>query len=301
MRVTQQMMDRSMLEDVNRSLSRLAESQQSMASQKKITKPSDSPGDLQALLAVKDQLSVSDQYKSNIAAAQLRLQKADSGVNNISDQLMAAKQAAMSSTGAMSAGARAALGEQVEGIIKSVMDEANAKDGAEYVFAGTASSAIPFTAVNGADADGTDRIQSVAYAGNGADRAVSVSSSQTSGTGLSGSELAPSGPGGIFETLIALRKALESGADTAQIQADLDANMDRLDQAQVKLGSQLQSLTGLSERIGAASLDMEAKRSSIEDTDFTAEVLKQGQRQAEYQAVLAATAKRSQLSLINYL
>jgi flagellar hook-associated protein 3 FlgL len=295
------MMDRSMLEDVNRSLSRLAESQQSMASQKKITKPSDSPGDLQALLAVKDQLSVSDQYKSNIAAAQLRLQKADSGVNNISDQLMAAKQAAMSSTGAMSAGARAALGEQVEGIIKSVMDEANAKDGAEYVFAGTASSAIPFTAVNGADADGTDRIQSVAYAGNGADRAVSVSSSQTSGTGLSGSELAPSGPGGIFETLIALRKALESGADTAQIQADLDANMDRLDQAQVKLGSQLQSLTGLSERIGAASLDMEAKRSSIEDTDFTAEVLKQGQRQAEYQAVLAATAKRSQLSLINYL
>lgn len=301
MRVTQQMMDRSMLEDVNRSLSRLAESQQSMASQKKITKPSDSPGDLQALLAVKDQISVSDQYKSNIAAAQLRLQKADSGVNNIVDQLMSAKDTVMRSNTQLSADARVALGETLEGIIKSVMSEANAQDASEYVFAGTATSAAPFTAVTGADSDGTDRIQSVTYSGNSTVRTTDVSDSRESEAGLSGSALTAPGPGGIFETLIALRKAVISGADTTLLQADLDANMDRLDLLQVKLGSEIQSITDLSERIGSASLEMEAKRSSIEDTDFTAEVLKQGQRQAEYQAVLAATAKRSQLSLINYL
>lgn len=301
MRVTQQMMDRTMLEDVTKSLSRLAESQQSMASQKKIARPSDSPGDLKGLLAVKDQLSVSAQYKANISAARLRLQRADSGVGNIADQLMSAKETAIRGSTPLSSAARAALGEELEGIIKSVLGELNARDGNEYIYAGTASAAAPFSALSGPDADGTDRVQSVTYSGNSAERAVDVSYTQQSGEGLTGSELAAPGPGGLLETLIALRKAVAGGTDTAPLQADLDAWMNRLDQAQVKLGSEMQSLSGLGERLGAATLEMETRRSSIEDTDFTEEVLKQGQRQAEYQAVLAATAKRSQLSLINYV
>jgi flagellar hook-associated protein 3 FlgL len=301
MRITQQMMDRSMLSDMNRSLSRLAESQQRVGSEKKITKPSDAPGDLQALLAVKDQLSVSEQYKTNIESAQLRMQKADSGITNIYEELLRAKETLVAGTGAMAASARAVLGEIVEGVLKNVMEELNARDGNEYVFAGTDSAAAPFTAARGPDSDGTDRIQTVTYGGNSAVREIDISATQTTTTGLTGAELAGTGAGGVLETLIALRKAVVSGADTTLLQASLDANIARLDQLQVKLGAQLQAVSGLSASLEGATLNMEARRSSIEDTDFTRETLEQGRRQVEYQAVLAVTAKRSQLSLLNYI
>jgi flagellar hook-associated protein 3 FlgL len=303
MRVTQKMMNRSMLNDVNRSLSRLSESQLRMASQKKIQRPSDSPGELQTLLAVKDQISAAGQYKTNIEAALLRLGGADSRVTYVSEQLMKAKETLIRSSGVSSPVMRAALAAEFEGIIKSAMEECNARDGNDYIFAGTDSGTVPFTAASGPDSDGVDRIQTVTYTGNSARHEVAVSATESAETGCAGDELVEPAPGagGIFETLIGLRQAVLSGADTVSLQAALDANMARLDELQVRLGSKIEYLSGVRDRHGVAATEMESRRSAIEDTDFTEEVLEQGRRQAEYQAVLAATSKRSQLSLINYL
>lgn len=297
------MMDRSMLRDVNGSLARLSESQLRMASQKKIERPSDSPGEIQALLAVKNRISSAGRYKANIEAALLRLGQADSRVTYVAEQLMRAKETLVRSSSAGSPEIKTALASELEGIIKSTMEELNARDASGYIFAGTDSEAAPFSAASGPDSDGADRIQSVAYAGNGAGHEVAVSDTETAATGFAGDELAAPAPGarGIFETLIGLRKAVLSGADTVSLQADLDANMSRLDGLQVRLGARSEYLSGVRERLGLSAIELEARRSSIEDTDFTEEVLEQGRRQAEYQAVLTAAARRSQLSLINYL
>ena len=301
MRVTQKMMDRALLADVNDSLSRLSESQRRMASQKKMEKPSDSPGDLQALLAVKDQLSVSAKYRGNISSALLRLQKADEGLSNIYGALAGAKETLARVTGTMSPDARKALALELDNAVSSVLSDLNAKDGNEYVFAGTASAAAPFTAASGTDSDGAVRVQSVVYSGNASVRAAVVNSSETAGTGVSGTEAAEPGAGGVLETLIALRKAVLDGTGTAALQDSLDGHMARLDALQTRLGAETGYLEGLRQRLSAAEITAEERRSSLEDTDFTEETLEQGRRQAEYQAVLTAAAKRSQLSLINYI
>lgn len=301
MRVTQKMMDRGMLEDVTESLSRLAESQRRMASQKKIEKPSDSPGDLQALLAVKDQLSVSERYRKNIAAALLRLQRADNGLTHVYDALAGAKETLARVTTAMSADARKALALELDNAVGAVLSELNSRDGQEYVFAGTASDAAPFTPASGPDPDGETRIQSAAYSGNGAVRSVAVSDVETAETGVSGETAAAPGAGGVLETLISLRRAVLDGSGTAALQDALDGHMARLDALQARMGARINYLEGADGRLAADEIDAEERRSAIEDTDFTEETLEQGRRQAEYQAVLAATARRSQLSLINYI
>ena len=290
-----------MLGEVNNSMARLAESQLRMASQKKIEKPSDSPGDLQALLAAKDQLTVSAGYRENIESAMLRLRAADSGVSAVYDRLMSAKEAIVRVNGAMSEGARSALAEELENLIKAVVEELNSRDGGEYIFAGTASGAAPFSVTRGPDPDGAVRIQSALYSGNGASRSAEVSATRSEETGVPGDEVAGASPGCVLDTLIGLRRAVLDGSPTAALQDAADAHMSRLDALQVRLGSRISYLSGLKDRLVSADLQTEARRSSLEDTDFTEEVLAQGRRQVEYEAVLSAAARRSKLSLINYL
>ena len=301
MRITQKMMDAGTLADLNRSMERLSGSQRRMSSLKKVEKPSDAPGDLKALLGVKARLADGGRYKANIDSALLSLGDADSRISYISDQLLSAKETLVRAAGASSQDTRAVVAEQLENIIKGILSEANSVSGGEYVFAGTASGAKPFEAAAGTDPDGKERIQSVTYSGNGAVRAVDAAPGERAAAAVSGEELAAPGAGGLFENLIALRQAAASGADTASLQAGLDASMARLDELQAVLGARQQYLAGLRSRLESEGLDLEARRSSLEDADLAEETLAQARSQTAYQAVLAAAAKRSQLSLINYL
>jgi flagellin-like hook-associated protein FlgL len=134
---------------VQQSQQALSTALQQVSTGLRVNQPSDDPGASAAMVISLASSANVDQYTSNVSATQARMQTADSAINSVVTSLnTAVTLAGAGATGTSSAANDQALAAQAQGILSSVISQANTSYQGVYLFAGSASNTPPFVAAS---------------------------------------------------------------------------------------------------------------------------------------------------------
>lgn len=142
--------DKMSFEQVNSNLSKnrseMAQLQNQAATQKRVTKPSDDPVAAARVLASRVELSGTKQYLKNLDFARSFLEATDQSLGELTDQLIRAKELALSQ--ANDAGSnelsRDVVATEIEQIYNQMVQISNRQQGDRYLFSGFRTTTSPF-------------------------------------------------------------------------------------------------------------------------------------------------------------
>lgn len=131
---------------MNRQQSALLKVGAQVSSGKKVNSPSDDPLAVSKALAISQSASVNEQMKTARVAVRNSLGQEESVLNSVSDALISAKTSLIKgSTGTLTDADRASIATDLQGILDTIMGQANAADGSgNYLFAGYKTTTPPF-------------------------------------------------------------------------------------------------------------------------------------------------------------
>src|SRR5690242_19784571 len=160
MRVTQQTLARQTLYDLSSATDRLAKIQQQLSTGKQITQPEDDPFGASRALALRDELSDTQQYQRNINEGDAWLKQTDSALNNVNDITTRIRTLVIQAgNGTQDAGGLQAIAAEVSQLKESLREQANTTLAGRYVFSGTQTKTAPFPSPGNAFAGNTNAVQ----------------------------------------------------------------------------------------------------------------------------------------------
>jgi len=272
-------------------------------SDQNINRPSDDPTSTSTLLNISDSLNAISQYSTNITKATTFLNVTSNALTGISDTITQAKSLVDSiSNGSDSASDRQSAHDQLVALKQQIIDYANTQSGDTYVFGGTSSSTAPFSSTD--NSYNGDSTQSKVEITENSYQTVNITGDRL----LKGSGSNPSyGSTDILKTLDDLISAVgdsTTASDTTAIQQgakDLEAGATQVSNAQIDVAARLKRLDTMSTMNTNNKTTLENVVSGIQSVDLTTVGTELSQQQTAYEAALAATAKISSLSLLDYL
>jgi flagellar hook-associated protein 3 FlgL len=293
MRITTGMTQRNILADLNRVNERLNRTQQKVASNKEITRPSDDPFNTSRALALRTSMESTQQYQRNIQDAQGWQEAAEIALADITDAIHRAIEL---TTGAASdtapPEARKAVAAEIDQLIEGVKQNANATYRGRYIFAGTATNMPPYV-------DGNDD-----YQGSTAPIRRQIGPDVDLEIGVLGSDFLGDGPDGkLLQVLRDVSQHLEDN-DGAALRNDLNllgAKEDELLGVRALNGARQNRLEAALGRLGELEESTLKQLSETEDADIAKTLIEFSSQQAAYQAALKAGASIVQASLMDFL
>jgi flagellar hook-associated protein 3 FlgL len=300
-RITNSMISRSVLSDLNEVSQRLAKTQQRMSSGKQITRASDDPYGTSKALSLRADVEGTQQYQRNVAEAEAWQSITDSALSKITDAVHRAQELAVQgASDAAGQAARNAAAAEVDQLIASVKQEANASYGGRFVFAGTASNVQPYN-VNGADAYAGDTATVAREIGPGVSVQVNVLGIDVLGQGQ------PAADGKLLNVLRDISQHLKSGTATdmntlrtTDIKG-LDTNLDVISQARATVGATTNRLESADSRLQEVEGSLTKLLSDVEDADMAKTYVDFSMQQSTYQSALKAGGNIVQQSLLDFL
>jgi len=282
---------------LSQSQSTLNTALQEISTGKSVTVPSDNPSASADMVGNTIATANVDQYTQNVSSMQTQLQSADSALSSVVTSLtQAISLGTEGANGTNNSSDLQSIAQQVQGILESVVSQANTSNNGSYLFGGTASTAQPYTA---------DSSSSTGYTYNGNDdsNSVAIGDHLSIQVNLPGSQIFSNSTTNVIGSLSSLVSALQSGdsssissATTAvssaltyvsqqrefysNAESQLNSQETYLQQETVSLSSQQNSLVGVDEAQAATELS---------------------QAETDNSAALAAAAKVLPNTLLNYL
>jgi flagellar hook-associated protein 3 FlgL len=196
--------------------------------------------------------------------------------------------------------ARNAAAAEIDQLIESVKQEANASYGGRYVFSGTATNTPPY-AVGGADTYLGDTAAVAREIGPGVSVQVNVVGQSLLGDGQGAAD------GKLLNVLRDISDHLKSGvvADantlrTTDLKA-LDTNLDALSQSRATVGATTNRLETADSRLQEVEESLTKLLSDVEDADMAKTYVDFSMQQSVYQSALKAGANIVQQSLLDFL
>lgn len=294
MRVTNSMMLRSTLRDLNGSLGRLQQSQTELSTGRLVNRPSDDPTKATMAMSLRNQSRVADQRQRAAEDASGWLDTAGSVLMEGVDLMSRVKELAVaaSNSGATTAASRTAIASEMRSLREELLGMANAQYVDRPVFNGTA-------AGQAYDAAGT-------YLGNDAAVIREVSPGVTvtvnmTGETVFGQQSAPEGD--VFAVIDRLATAIENG-DTTAIAAEhsnTDAARERMTEVVGQLGARAKRVEDIRSRNDLQKERLMQSLSEVEDADLAQSLIAVKARENAYNAALSAAAKVIPPSLVDYL
>jgi flagellar hook-associated protein 3 FlgL len=303
MRLSNQMLARNTLADLNRINNDLYRTQRKMASGKEITRPSDDPfGTTRAVTGRRD-LEEINQLQKNVDDALAWQGVTEVALSRITDAVQRARellvQGASDSNGPNE---REAIAKEIDQLIETVKTEANASYGGRHVFSGTLTTTRPYT-VGGADAYAGDGGNVVRTIGPGVSIPVNVRGADF----LGGDPIVPQPDGLLLTTLRDVATHLRGGtaADanalrTTDLQA-VDANLDNLTSIRATVGATTNRLETAQLRLRELEETATETLNKIEGADMAKTLTDFSLQQAVYQSALRTGANIVQNSLLDFL
>ena len=145
MRVTSQTQQRSALNNIFRITEDMFNAQKEITSGKKIHKPSDDPSGMRDTLALRTSIQKIKQFDRNINNNQIFLSRGESALESIGVSLSRAKELSIVELGGMSTSeTRGYAKTELDNIISTVFQQANAKVKNMFLFSGTNVNTPPF-------------------------------------------------------------------------------------------------------------------------------------------------------------
>lgn len=301
LRITNQMVSRSILQDINDISGRLNATKQKLASGREITRPSDDPYGTSRALTLRSDVAAAQQYQRNVNEAVSWQNITDAALSKMTDAIHRVRELTLQGANDSSGqSARNAIAAEIDQLIESIKGEANASYGGRYVFSGTLTTSRPY-AVGGVDA----------FAGNTAAVAREIGPSVAVQVNVVGEPLLGNGQGAndglILDNLRDVAQHLRSGT-TADINTlrgadlqNLDANLARLVQARATVGATTNRLEAADARLAQVEEAALKLLSEVEDTDMAKTMIEFSMQNTVYQSALQAGARIVQQSLLDWL
>jgi flagellar hook-associated protein 3 FlgL len=245
---------------------KLFETQNQLATGKRINSPSDDPTGAAQLVGLSESSKITAQYQDNILAARTRLELEETALGSVGETLQRVRELTIQALNdTNSAMDRAAIAAEVRQLADEVIGLANRKDGnGQFMFAGFQVLTTPFSEAP----PGTFN-----YNGDQGQRQIQIGSARQIADGDSGQAVFMDIPyGGGFKSVFAI---LEDLATDLEADAPNGASLDQLDSAmnqflgfRASIGARLNALDS-QEKINVTMLiQLEKTRSVIEDLDY---------------------------------
>ncbi len=302
MRITNNMLSRIFLLNLEKSVTRLIQIQERLSTGRRINRPSDDPIGTTKALNLRLLEKQNQQYQRNIEDASSWLNFNDSVLGDLQIALIRAKGIGVQgSDSSLNGDDRKALAKEVNQILEHIFSMANSKFKGKYIFGGTETTTSSYTATR----DGTTgEITAVAPNPAGLDGEIirGIGPGVTISINTSGNDVF-SKYVDIFQTLIDLRDAL-NGNDPDQVRTlldDLDTSSDQIIIAQSQIGAKANRIDSALSWLQDENLNLVKLLSETEDADIIKEIGDLQQQEIIYQSALALGGRILLPSLIDFI
>ena len=293
MRVTQTMINRSMIRSISESKENLSVVQNQISSGKKITDVSDDPVGFIRSNNYKNYIINNEEYIDNISDGIGWMEMTYGVLDEVYELVVDARDRSIQGADEVSGGfQRTILSGEIDSILKSVLALSNTSYQDKHIFAGTQTIGDkPFT---------MDENDNVVYDGNSEAITRRIYENYDITINMAGDELLDSG---VFENLKILKDALANG--------DIDAissSITNLDETSNSLMSSIAHINSIKNqadmtrvRLETANINLASYISDTEDTDMAEAIARYGVEEMAYKAALQTTSDAINLNILDYL
>jgi flagellar hook-associated protein 3 FlgL len=293
------------LSDLHAVDARLSRTQQRVASGKQITRPSDDPFQASRAMTLRRDLAGTKQYQRSVEDAQGWQDASEQALARITESVGRARDLLLEgSSGSTDQTARDGSAAEIDQLIESVKQNANATYRGSYLFGGSKTGATPYVsgaddAYKGDDA-GLDPTKPgvLREIGPGVTLSINVVGREVLGDGRASAD------GKLLATLRTISAHLRAGDGTSLGDTDLkalDANLTSLLGVRARNGAQTNRLEAAATRLDEVQDATTKQLSGVEDADIAQTLIDFNSQSAAYQAALRAGANIIQSSLLDFL
>ena len=194
---------------LDQSQSTLNTALQQVSTGKSVSQPSDNPYASAAMVQNTIETADVDQYTKNVSSVLSMVQTADSALSSVVSSLtQAVTLGTEGANGTTSSTNLSAIATQVQGLLQSVVQQANSSYNGSYLFGGTETSETPYTADSSSSTGYT-------YNGNSDANTVIIGDEQSIQVNLPGSQIFSDSTNNVIGSLSSLVSALQSGDSSA--------------------------------------------------------------------------------------
>lgn len=296
MRVSNQVLNNTVMGNMQRNLEKLLELQEGASSGKRINKPSDDPAGASRVINYNTAISKAGQYQRNIDNGTAFLNATETAVSSAQDVLQRAKELGLSALSeTFNASDRNNMATEVEQLYEQVRQIANTKYNDRYIFAGFRTDVAPYddagSYIGTASTDGYMDVEIAA----GNTMSINSPGYAVFGSAADGTD--------ILAALDDLKTAMESN-DSDAIEAavtDLDAGMDQVNDALADIGARLNRLDIAKNHFDKLLFDLAKYKSDTEDADITNIISELTLQQSMLEVSRATAARVLQQSILDFL
>lgn len=307
MRITNNMIARNAVNNLNAHLRRQEKLHYELASGKRIRVPSDDPAATSHSMRLHSDLTHTQQYRANIGSALSWLQATDAVLDEVGQALHRARELAVyGANGVLTDDARDALAQEVHQIVQHMVDLANSSHAGLYLFSGTETLTKPYEVTLGPDGS----ISVSPYQGDNAERRYEIASGVTIAVNVVGSDVFGDVDGagnttGIFGAVTKLYNALSDPDNwnslTQEALAELDDALDGLLRVRADVGARANRLELAGARMHELELNVEQLIHDTENVDIARAIIDLKVSENSYRAALASGARIIQPTLLDFL
>jgi flagellar hook-associated protein 3 FlgL len=294
MRITNNLMAKNFLRNLEAGMTRYDEIQNQMSTGKKVRRPSDDPVALDQSLRIRRGMNSIEQYTKNQNDAMSWLKQADTALGEVTGLIQRASQLAVQgTTGTEGNSERQAIAQEIHQIREAAVQIGNTSINGRYIFAGTNVTARPFA-------------DSGAYVGNSSAVKFEINQGVEADVSIPGSTLFPDtadkGPNALT-ILDDLAKALESG-DEVGTQAgigELERALDHVLSKRSEIGSRTNRIESNQDLLLDKKENLSALLKDTESVDMAEVIMNLKVQETMYRTALEAGARILQPSLLDFL
>jgi flagellar hook-associated protein 3 FlgL len=305
-RVTQSMLSRNMMTNLNHNLLHMQRYQEYLTTGRKMNRPSDDPVGFNFSMRYRSELRANEQYQKNRDYALSRLETTESLMHAVNEIIQRAKELAIQGANDTNPDtARENIAAEIDEMIEQLESIANEKFQGKYVFNGEKTDAPPYNPEN-PDLSDIDNGKIVLQVGPGVQIEVNVTFEEVFGP------LVEEGGGdgdhqdvynNLFDVMHGLSQALRNG-DTEgihEIIGRLDERQDALLRSLASVGGRTRRLELTTERLNDDSVNLQRLLSRTEDVDIAEAITNLKMAENVYIASLSTGARIIQPSLVDFL
>jgi flagellar hook-associated protein 3 FlgL len=294
-RITQNMLNTQLMRNLNSNMQRMDNSQNQLATGRRINKPSDDPVGIAFGLRYRSEIAANDQFESNANAAISWMDYTDVTLGQAGDILQRVRELTVqAANGTNSAESLKAIKSEVAQLTEQMVTIGNSEFNGKQVFNGQQTDKKPYTLAN-AENETTDN-QAINFE-LGAGVQIGISTSGTQVFGQAGKD------DNLFKVLKDIQASMESGNQKALTDdiGRLDKRMDAFLETRADIGAKSNRIDMIQNRLKDIGVNLQTLQSKTEDADVAAVITSLKTDENVYNSSLDVGAKLIKPSLIDFL
>lgn len=307
MRITNNVLTRNLLNNLQAAEGRMDLLQNQMSSGHRITKPSDDPVGIENALRIKSNVASVEQWSANASDALSYMNTADTSLGDITSMLQRIRELTVqAANGTNTPEDRGKIKQEVDQLTDQIRIMANTKVGNKFIFAGTATDKVPMTSLAGTWQGNSDAVKF--QIGNNLYLPISVDGKQLF-------EVGNDGTSALFNDLKNFSDALSTltvdangntinTSDMTVLQNSIDAidkHIDNIVAVRADLGARINRLTAVQSQLQSTSVNLQQNLSDIQDADMAKSITDFTNQQNVFRAALSVGSQIIQPSLVDFM